>query len=136
MGDVVLFPGVSTRKSIDALLMDIAEHALHQNGIAYARETKPLPETTLVASDEKYVGIQDILSYTSQNSKKTPSIGLPCRKAQLYMTEFVRKENSISNAERADIKSHLITGCEECFRHLETECTLYDTTKSIGRQRN
>ncbi len=136
MGDVVLFPGVSTRRSIDELLIDISEHALCQNGIAYTRETKPLPEVTLVASGEKYVGIQDILGYASQNSKKAPSIGVSCRKTQLYMTEFVRKEKSISNAERADIKSHLIAGCEECFRHLETECTIYDATKSIGRQRN
>lgn len=136
MGDVVLFPGVSTRNSIDELLVDISEHALRQNGIDYTRETKSLPEVTLVASDEKYVGFQDILSYAFQNSKNKPSVGLPCRKAQLYMTEFVRKENSISNAERADIKSHLITGCEECIRHLETECTLYDATKSIKRQQN
>ncbi len=136
MRNVVLFPGVSTRRSIDEMLLDISEHALRQNGIAYARETKLLPEVTLVAGGEKYVGIQDILSYVSQNSRNTPSVGISCRKTQLYMTEFVRKEKSISNEERADIKSHLITGCEECYRHLETECTLYDATKSIGRQRN
>jgi hypothetical protein len=136
MWDVVLFPGVSTRRSIDELLVDISEHALRQNGIKYARDDKSLPEVTLIADGEKYVGLNDILGYASQNSKNKPSVGLPCRKAQLYMTEFVRKEKSISNAERADIKSHLITGCEECIRHLETECTLYDATKSIKRQQN
>jgi hypothetical protein len=116
--------------------VDVSEYALRQNGIAYTRETKLLPEVTLVADGEKYVGIQDILSYASQNSMNTPSVGVSCRKTQLYMAEFVRKEKSISNAERADIKSHLITGCEECYRHLETECALYDTTKSIGKQQN
>lgn len=136
MGNAVLFPGFSTRKSIDAILFDIAEHALQQNGVPYAREAKQLSEATLVVNDEKYVGAQDILGYAFQNGTKTPSKGLSCRRTQLYMTEFVRKEKSVSDEERAGMKNHLMTGCEKCFQHLETECVTYDTQKAMRSRQN
>lgn len=47
-----------------------------------------------------------------------------CRWCQLRMTEYVRREASLTQGERNDIKAHLASACKECRKHHGVEAAI------------